>query len=240
MNILVRQPGGLGDIFFIQKLCKVLAQDHEVYHPVTHQMWNAGADQLETGKVHCGVNLPIPNDSAVYDCSEQYTLAPGRGKDEVMTSKYDGANIDWTDWRDYFKYKRLPEREQALKNQLEIKDGEPFILCNKLYGFQKWHNGVGLTLPENYDGKIIWMHPSMTQKLFDWCWLLENAEQIHLVETSINYLIDTLDVKATKLVAHPRHWKNTEPCVGKLFNQPWQWVEYEREFWRQMVPEELE
>ena len=47
-NVIVLQQGGLGDIFFVQKLCKNLSRNYNVYHPVTPEMWNAGASQLIT------------------------------------------------------------------------------------------------------------------------------------------------------------------------------------------------
>jgi len=229
-SLSVKQQGGLGDIFFIQKLCKVFSQQYDVYHYVTSSMWNAGCDQLET-PVSCGPSISIPSNSLVYDCSAQ---ANGRPQSEVMTSKYDGAGVSWDDWRDYFKYKRDHDRENTLRDRL-VKDGEPFILANRSYSFNKVHKGVDLTIPKDYDGKVIWMDLGVTQKIFDWCWMIENAEQIHIVETSINYIIDTLDLKAETLVCHPRHFKNTERCIGHLFNAPWQWVQYEEEFWKTLV-----
>ena len=237
-NVIVLQQGGLGDIFFIQKLCKSLSKDFDVYHPVTQEMWDSGVCQLITDDVICGVNVTLPQYTlAMYDCSNQ---PMPNGSADTMTSKYASAPIDWYDWRDYLKYNRDLEREKSTKEMFGIKDGEPFIFANKWYSFRKPHHGVELTIPEDYDGKVIWMDPNSTDRVFDWCWLIENAEQIHIVDTCLNYIIDTLDIKADTLICHPRHYKNTEPCVGKLFNAPWQWVEYERWLWREKVPEELE
>ena len=88
--------------------------------------------------------------------------------------------------------------------------------------------------------KLFWMDPKLSPSVFDWCWIMENAEQIHIVDTCLNYIIDTLDLKADTLICHPRHYKNTEECVGKLFDAPWQWVDYERWLWREKVTEELD
>ena len=87
---------------------------------------------------------------------------------------------------------------------------------------------------------MIWMDPNLTERVFDWCSVIENAEQIHIVDTCLNYIIDTLNIQADTLVCHPRHYKNTEECVGKLFSAPWQWVDYEQWLWREKVPQELE
>jgi len=237
-SIIVLQQGGLGDIFFVQKLCKKLSENYDVYHPVTPEMWNAGANQLITENVKCGVNLDLPKENVmVYDCSNQ---PKPNGSADIMTSKYASVGFSWHDWRDYFTYKRDHDRENKLRELIGIDVGEPFILHNKWYSFGKPHDGVDLSIPEDYDGKVVFMDPCHSERVFDWCWILENAEQIHTVDTCLNYIVDTLNIKADTLICHPRHYKNTEECVGKLFKAPWQWVDYERWLGREKVPQELE
>lgn len=196
-------------------------------------MWNLGIDQLETN-INCGPYIQIPNDGLLYDCSAQYE---GRPPSEQLTCKYDGADISWEDWASYLKYRRYPERENALKEKLGIDDGEPYILANKFYSSHKVHHGVELNLPKDYDGKIIWMDSQLSEKVFDWCWVFENAEQIHTVDTCIICITETLNAKANKFVCHPRHW-NAKSALYKLFNVPWEWVECEKNAWRTLVPEE--
>jgi len=237
MNLVVLQQGGLGDIFFIQKLLKEFHKKYEVYHPVTKEMWDAGCCQLRT-PVNTGWNIQIPrSDVFAYDCSKQPLP---NGTADIMTSKYAGANMDWTDWSKHFSYERDYEREYSLYSQLGLNDGQPYIFANSWYSFRKPHHGVQLSIPEDYDGKVIWMDPNLTERVFDWCSVIENAEQIHIVDTCLNYIIDTLNIQADTLVCHPRHYKNTEECVGKLFSAPWQWVDYEQWLWREKVPQELE
>lgn len=243
-NLFVKQQGGLGDIMFIQKLCKELSKTYEVYHPVTYHMWISGIDQLTTN-VSCGYNIDIPKLSTkhseknpenilVLDLSNQACEGPH----DIMKCKYRAVDIDWSDWSKYFTYNRDHDREKSLKELLGIRDGEPYILHNMWYSFNKPHHGVDLSIPEDYDGKIVYMNPSHTSKVFDWCWILENAEQIHTVDTCINCIVETLDLKADTLVCHPRHYKNTEDCLRDLFKAPWQWVEYEEWLWREKVPKE--
>ena len=232
------QQGGQGDIGKNQKESKKRGKKKSVYHPVTHEMWNSGVNQLITDEVVCGPNIDLPTENVMlYDCSNQ---PKPNGSADIMTSKYASSGVGWYDWRDYFTYKRDYERENRLKKRLGIEDGEPFIFANKWYSFRKPHDGVELSIPEDYDGKVIWMDTNLTESVFDWCWILENAEQIHIVDTCLNYIVDTLNIKADTLICHPRHYKNTEECVGKLFNAPWQWVDYERWLWREKVPQELE
>lgn len=232
-NLEIRQPGCFGDILFIQKLCKVLAKKYNVYHYVYPHMWELGIDQLES-PINFGPNIKIPEEGLLYDCSAQYE---GRPPSEQLTCKYDGADISWDDWVDYLKYRRYPERENTLKEKLGVSDGEPFILANKFYSVHKVHHGVELGLPKDYDGKIVWMDSKLTNKIFDWCWIFENAEQIHTVDTCINYIVESLDIKANTLVCHPRHW-NAKSALHRFFSAPWEWVECDKESWRTLVPEE--
>ena len=99
-NVIVLQQGGLGDIFFIQKLCKKLSRNYNVYHPVTSEMWNAGVNQLITEDVKCGIDLDLPQDNVMlYDCSNQ---PKPNGSVDIMTSKYASTDFGWHDWREYF------------------------------------------------------------------------------------------------------------------------------------------
>jgi len=194
MDLEIIQPGSLGDIFFVQKLCKVLSQSYRVHHKILPIFWNTGVDQLTT-PVNCGPNIQIPNEGLQYDPG---SIAIGRDPAETMSCKYTEAEITYDDWADYLTYTRYPEREQRLREQLNIQEGEPYILANKYYGFNNIHRGVEKVIPKDYDGKVIWMDSSITPKIFDWCWLFENAEQIHSVDTSIHYIIETLELKAKR------------------------------------------
>ena len=46
MNLVIDQPGSLGDIFFIQKIIHILSKEYKTYHPVIPTFWNVGADQI--------------------------------------------------------------------------------------------------------------------------------------------------------------------------------------------------
>ena len=85
---------------------------------------------------------------------------------------------------------------------------------NQIYGSNQIHLGVKRDLPKDYPGKIIEMQVLMSPQ-FLIGGIFENAEEIHTVDTSIQYVIESLDINA-KLVVHPRHY-NTPPIVSKLF-----------------------
>lgn len=236
-NLEIVQEAGLGDVFFIQKLCKILNKNNKVYHKINPFIWSNGANRL-TSNITFGPNLTIPVGTKKYDCSHQYNVDKMTDKSRIMTYKYDAASIDWRDWAKYFTYTRNLDAEKELVKKYKTEG--PYILANSLYGSCKRHNGVEESIPKDFDGDIIWMDLIPGYTIFDWCSLLENAEEIHIVDTSLNYLVDTLDIKAKRLVCHPRHFINTQPCVGKLFAAPWEWIQYDRDSWRRLVPDEGE
>ena len=159
------QEGALGDILFIQKLCKILHESYEVYHPVHSHLWVAGASRLIT-PVNCGPSLHMPAHRYAYDCSAQ--MQGRKHPEEVMTCKYDGAGIDWKDWADYLEFKRDLDREKALFSSLDLSEDEPYIVANKNWSFHKIHHGIANTIPSDYDGKVVWMDPFKAQSIFDW------------------------------------------------------------------------
>lgn len=240
MNIIVDQAGGLGDIFFIQKIAAVLSQEHTVYHPVTPACWSAGVDQMITNS-HIGAQGQLQLPSGEVGVLDLSNVPKPRGSWDVMGTKYDSVGISYDDWQDYFKYERNLEREKNLRKKLGLEKGDPFIFINPYYSVYKPMNGVYKQIPEGYDGKIIEMDPNIPGgKVFDWCWVFENAEEMHSVDTSLHYVMETLDLKATRLTIHPRHYKYSERVYDGILKKPWQWIEYTRDEWREMTPMEVE
>lgn len=220
-NLSVDQDGCLGDVFFLQKLIHVLSEEYNVFHYIKPVFWDCGADQL-INPATSGPAIQIPADCNLYQAWNHEKNWPF----DVLSSKYEGIGIDWKDWPKYMKYHRYPEREQAVKNHFGLVDGEPYIVANRQCGFVYNHPRVDTTIPKDYDGKIIWIDCRMTPKIFDWCGVLEGAEEIHTVETSFQQVIETLDMKAKRFVVHPKHYKHSKPNLGRLFSDWWEWAEY--------------
>lgn len=239
MNILINQPCGMGDVFFCQKIADIVSQENNVYWPVDPNIWNSGANRI-ISKVNFGLqsDINIPSGSiGLLDLSN----TPRKDPTEVMRCKYEYIGLDYSDWADYLKYTRDVEKENELKKVLGIVDNEPFILVNKFYSVYKPMNGVLEHLPEDYDGKIVYMDPTLQRfNIFDWCWIFENAEEIHSVDTSIHYVIETLETKATKFLIHPRHYKYSPYVYTGLLKKPWQWIQYDRDSWKKLTPMEEE
>ena len=76
--------------------------------------------------------------------------------------------------------------------------------------------------------------------IFDWCWIFENAEEIHTVDTSAMFVVETLDLKAKRMTIHPRHYQQAIPAINDILFKPWDFIEYDRDEWRKSCPNENE
>ena len=113
----------------------------------------------------------------------------------VMLAKYKFCNMlgEHHDWEDYFSFKRFEEKELQLKEHVGVKEGEDFILISGIYGTPP--RTKTRRIPYEGNKKIIQIksHPGFS--VFDWCWLFENASEIHMVETCFIYLLEKLRLK---------------------------------------------
>ena len=237
MKYCIDQPGSLGDIFFSIKIAEELSKKGEVFWYVAPCFWESGVSRIKVSdSVHIGPDVPRFVSGAE---TIKLTDITERHDPDLMIKKYEVAGVEWKDWSDYLKFERNYETEKDLKEFLGIEDGDRYILINEYYGSDQIHLGVRRDLPKDYPGKIIEMKIYNESTIFDWCGIIENAEEIHTVDTSVQYVIETLDLKASKFVDHPRHYK-TLPIIPKLFKKPCTWVEYDRDTWREMAPDEAE
>lgn len=135
--------------------------------------------------------LPIDNSGIIFNGS-------------IMEAKYKFLDLDFADWSDYFTFERNLERENELYYKiLNLTDNSVYTLINRKYGS-----------PPN---SVNCVHIDLTKfnsyveldyidgiNLFDWCKVIENAKEIHTVDTSINYIIDKLSLNS-KLELYSRY-----------------------------------
>jgi len=224
MSLLVNQPAGLGDIFFIQKIISVLSEHDTVHHPVHPAFWYGGVDRVVT-RATGGPFGPFP-DSTVINLDQSLPML-GVPNDQLMKSKYDLVGIDYGDWADYFKYMRVSYSEMQLADKLGVTG--PFVLVNPYFGPPYNRKAIYETrgdVPDGYDGQVVEIDSRHASNIFDWCWLLENAEEIYTVDGSICYILETLDIKATRLTMHPRHYDYSKALYDGILKRQWQWAEY--------------
>jgi hypothetical protein len=209
---LIRQPAGIGDIFFTQKIAKsYISQGYTVIWPVISQFEfikdyikvdglifvNENADFLNRHIYMGGGSQPTTIDETVYLPIQNFDRH--FPNDSVMHAKYKMMDMDSSDWVNYFEFERNLEREQKLIDHYGAQDKE-FVFVNRMYG------SPPDSKPCIHMGQFensIEMEYLGWDNLFDWIGLLLKAKHIYTVETSILYIISKLGLK--NVTVYSRH-----------------------------------
>jgi hypothetical protein len=144
-----------------------------------------------------------------------------------MKSKYSDLGMDYTDWSNYFTFKRNTKKENDLYDLLGLNEGDEYIFINRNYmmrpsvvPYTKISNS-----PSDYNNlKLIELSIMDGFTIFDWLKVIENAKEIHMIETSLNYILETKQVKlkADKLNLYSRINNFVE--VDYLFKLNWNYI----------------
>jgi hypothetical protein len=198
---LVRQSAGLGDIIFAQKIYRdLISKGYEVIWPIIDQYeWLNDYVDIK----YVSINSDFPH-REVYHYNHlinepDFLFIPLQAADvlvsgeKIMASKYKMLGMEYHDWQDYFILNRNTEKENSLYyEKLGLKDGEEYCVLLRNYGsppaYLKW--------PVNYTGNLRTVELDFYENytLFDWSKVLENAAEIHAVDSSINYLFEKLNL----------------------------------------------
>jgi hypothetical protein len=210
---LIKQPAGLGDIFFLQKAASHLIENgYQIIWPVAdHYSWLGNYIKRK------GISFVKESDDFPYKeyyhhesliITENFIFLPFECADRIlqtlpMKAKYPLVYMSSENWQDHFHFKRNKKREQKLKKHLGLKDGEDFIFVNDMLGSPPdiYHRPMDihteLKIARNDMKLFDDFHP------LDYCWILENAKEIHTVETCFCYLAEKL-VTTDKLFMYSR------------------------------------
>ena len=140
--------------------------------------------------------------------SKEYYASPLK---YTMFNKYKMVGIKLEEWRK-LTWLRHRWRESRLKELLGIKEGEKYNLINcNFYSFENKTIFFNKTLldPTNLDInnklKNIEMKFIPTFNLLDWAGIIEEAENIYSVNTSIIFLLEVLELKAKEIHLYSRN-----------------------------------
>ena len=131
---------------------------------------------------------------------------------------YKQYNIDFEKrWTDFYLDRDM-EREKSFFKRFNVKEGE--------YIFFHEDNG------NNYKGKFIinrklvpqnvptiYAKENYTNNIFDYCYIIEHAKEIHVVESSFLFLADTLNI-TDKLYSH-RYARRYPPDEKPTLKNKW-------------------
>jgi hypothetical protein len=197
---LIYQPLGLGDIIWLMPIVDVLINDdYEVYYPVDDRyydivsqyikkqnlFWVKESDEFPLKKYYGYVNVVDESDKLYLPFRYADRYFPNCS---IMISKYYFMSIPIRDWRKSFELTRNYEREHKLIETYDLKGD--YILVNKSFGTEYQNRELNILT----DKKVYFMDIELDKKngfhLFDWIGALENASEVHTVETSLCFLVD--------------------------------------------------
>lgn len=231
---IIKQPAGLGDILFTSKIRKSLENDgYKVFHPVINEYSWIG-EYIEG-------NFPVINDFKYSDILQNSTLTPNNiyiddneifliplqtadriYNGSVMDAKYKLMNLKFDDWSDYLIINRNKKKEEELFRLLGIKENDEYIVVNNKFGSPP--NFATKNIKINTDCKIIDMGFYDGFTLFDWVKVLELSKEIHVVESSINYILEKENIEPSKVFIYSKHVPSSFSHVKHLFSKDWNYI----------------
>ena len=224
---LIRQPAGIGDIFFTQKIAKdLISKGYEVWWPVIQQFEFIknyikvdGLKFVTENENFPHKNIYLEGHSKPIQIADDSIYLPIQHFDRhfpdisVMQAKYKMVNTDSSDWLDYFEFERNLEREQKLIDHYGVQDKE-FVFVNRMFGSPP-HSKPCPHMGE-YENSVE-MEYLGWDNLFDWIGLLLKAKHIYTVETSILYIISKLGLK--NVTVYSRHNPPSFHQVEHIFDK---------------------
>lgn len=210
-RIVINQPAGLGDILFCQKIKKTFENEgFEVVWPVIKE-YSWIKEYIEGNYIDINEFKSKPND-VIIDLSNANYMFPNK---KIMEAKYFLVDIDYSDWLKFFNFNRNIEKENELYyNILGLKDNEEYILVSRNYGSPP--NFLKFPIETNTNIKNIELDFYNDFTLFDWCKVMENAKEIHMIDSSINFILEKINTNVLYLYTRR---KNNFSEIDYLFKK---------------------
>tara|TARA_S200002703_G_scaffold91620_1_gene79115 strand:+ start:4408 stop:5175 length:768 start_codon:yes stop_codon:yes gene_type:complete len=210
---IIKQPAGIGDILFCQKIAKIIQQETEykkVIWPVSEQYAYLNDYLVSDGIEFPNVNENFPLKEVYlqknfYMIEEKnYLYVPLDYSSYVLTKcschnnprahghiKYNYCEASYENWEDYFSIIRNFEKEDGLIKKLGLNDNEPFNLINSNCGTYPNHLTTHRIKPNN-SYKNVEMSFQEGYTIFDWMGVFERAKEIHTMECGVYYILQKL------------------------------------------------
>ena len=236
---IIRQPAGLGDIFFIQKIAKNLlniGRSDQIIWPVIRE-YNYLKDYM------IGENILYVNEEESFPFKDVYMKDPQEIIDTpellylpiqhadrfidncpIMQRKYKFVNIPYDDWKKFFDYKRNFDRENYLISYLNLNIDEPFNLINSNFGSKNYaYLKHKIDIKINNGFRNIVMEYLDFDNIFDWTGILEKAFEIHTVDTAWCYLLEKMGKQKVTVYSRIKN-ENFFSYVRGIFNMEWIYI----------------
>lgn len=239
---LIRQPAGIGDIFFTLKIAKKIVLGGVadiVYWPVISDFLFLNEYINDDKIVFCDVNNDFPykeiysEDPRKIIHTVDVLYLPLQRADEmngdlILKAKYNIIQAKWGDWYNFFTFKRNSEKEDDLfYNILKLDHKEPYVLVSANYGSPPDIKTGNIDIPKDIK-RTVFVDTKDGFTVFDWCKVFENAESIHLVDTCFTYICEVLELRAKNMSLYSRTPKPYPPSYEQtkfLWSKPWQYIQ---------------
>jgi hypothetical protein len=201
MKVIINQPFGIGDILFLSPLIAQLDVEHIIWPIMDHYYWVKDyiklnnltfikSSEFDSTKYNDYVEVPLQH---------AHSLVPQA--EDCMQAKYMLLEADPELWRT-LKFDRNQEKENQLKQYLNISPDDKFIFVNNHFAGPEFNYKIDINLKT--DLRIIYQEYIEGFTLLDWCGVLEQAKEIHTVSTSLFFVIEALNLEKTLLHLYPR------------------------------------
>lgn len=227
---LIKQPAGLGDILFLQKIA------HEYNQQGYNIIWPVNKSYDWIGKHLRLYDFPSIDDDfplkeeyhqtslcSIRHINEHIIIATdgcGNGV-ETMKSKYNLCGIDWQDWADYLIFSIDLKKCNELFDHLQLND-IPYVLSMKQMGSPPNHVS-NINIPIQTDLHVEYIRFIDGFDLFDWYVVIHKAEELYLEGSSPIYLIEKMQTRAEQNNKMFLFSRDNHKHFNGLFKKPWIW-----------------
>lgn len=204
---LINQAAGLGDILLCQKIAAhVIDLGYNIIWPVVDQ-YNYISEYIQNPNINfCSLNDNFigkeiyEKNGLEFIQTDNFIYLPINNADRILPSKsmlyakYDYCQLSPDNWQDYFEITRNYDREKKILNHFNINPEEKYNVVNKIFATPPDTITNNSIIPKN-NYKTINMELLGWDRIFDWMGVLENAEEVHTVDTSLTLIMVKLGIK---------------------------------------------
>ena len=180
--------------------------------------------------------VKVNDDTIIFPLCEAAQTPGGEYKGgSIMCSKYQTFNFSFENWQDSILIQRNKEKEEELFYKvLQLSDKDDYIFVNK-----KYNRKIGIPIDSLYMsdevikpvGRVVEGRTIPGFNVFDWLKVYENAKDIHIVNSSIFYILDSLEKKLPEIKIYNRDDNNDLSHLHPIkptLRQKWKYVETEK------------
>ena len=224
---LIKQPAGVGDVFFLQKVA------HHFRSKGSKFIWPLRDDIFWISKYIPDIERYKVSDDfpgkelynyAGFGETEEFIFADPSTADRtfntdptrIMSAKYGLVGLDHRDWAKYFKFNRNKEREEQLYYMvLGLKDDSEYVYVNDITNTDL--RKTSSMSDKSYDYPVVENKIYDGFSLFDWIKVWENAKEIHTQPTAMCFIMDVIDTDS-KIFYYPKDERQYQDVID-IFNK---------------------